>query len=657
MLTLQNVFSDNALFLHSSVLEIKGNAEKCEDISIKLIRNSKIIGEWSEVSDENGHFTVAIDTPAASYNYYDISVKTENEEKILKDILFGELWLACGQSNMEMSNTQQPEWLEVLELIKDKKIRAFQQPRLTHTDDYPFEPSTATDGGWRKPTDENFIAMSAIATKFSNNLYDFFAARGEDCPVGFLNTSRGGTCIETWIPRESFAKYERIAHRTPKLDTWNTKGENNYQQPAAHYNFHMAPLIGVKARGMLWYQGESNVGMENTQHLYKDYMTALRDSYKERFAPSDNDIFPMMSVQLFPWKYSEFNDTKMGYMNKAFSDMAKKYPDEYPFVPICDLPFLWCKWAGNHPIHPIHKYRIADRLSLLAQNKYYGRKVKNIQMLPPMLKSSVRHGNKLRLTFENVGSGLYIKGQKARGLYIRSKDGVYTPAYCEIVAKNVMNVYHPYIDKPCHVAYSVSSLEPKTNIFAGEFPVTPFCTEFADDVSNEIRIGKKPWLNNENDGEFSGQICNTYFDFFNAAIFNPACGSGVCYDSDFAVTARSLRVYAIDHSDKKFGAYIRAGQYEPLDFENYKELKFALYHHRNLEVKFILYYKEKDGTSLVHSINATAAENGKNGWFEHSVDLSGIPVGEIEKAEFSFTRGADRLSYVFLDDIVLVPKK
>lgn len=657
MITLPFVFSDNALFLHSSPLEIRGSAEKGENIYISIEKEGESIGEWSAVCGTDGEFFVTVNTPAASYDEYDIIFKTPTETKTITNILFGELWLACGQSNMEMSNTQQPEWDEVREMIKGKKIRAFQQPRLAHPDEFPFEPSSTTEGEWRLPEDENFVGVSAIATKFSNNLYDFFAERGENCPVGFLNTSRGGTCIETWVPAEKFPENERIAHRTPKAEEWNTKGDSNYQQPSAHFNFHMGPVIGVKARGMLWYQGESNALMENTQHIYKDYMIALRESYKEKFAPSRDETFPMVSVQLFPWKYTDFNDTRMGYINKAFSDMAKRSPEEYPFVPICDLPLLWCKWAGNHPIHPIHKYRIADRLALLVENKYYGRKVKNVQTLPPMLKSCVRHGNKLRLTFENVGSGLYVKGEKARGLYVRSKEGVYTPAYYEIVAKNVMYVYHPYIDKPCHVAYAVSSLEPKTNIFAGEFPVTPFCTEFVDGVNNTVRISKKPWLNNENDGEFSGRVCDTYFDFFNTAIFNPSYGSGVCYDSDFAVTARSVRIYALDHSNKKFGAYIRAGQYEVLDFENYKEMKFSLYHHRNLTVELVLCYKEKDGTSLTHKIKATAAENGKNGWFEHSFDLSGIPTGEIEKAEFSFTRGENRLSYIFFDDIVLVPKK
>ena len=656
MIKLPYVFSDNALFLHSAPLDICGTADG-KQVTVALKKGGEEIGAWSGACGEDGRFCVTIDTPAASYDAYDMVISDGESEHLMKDVLFGELWLACGQSNMEMANVQQNEWEEMREALQGKEIRAFQQPRLPHDASFPFRPADDTTGEWRCPEMESFQGVSAVATALSLNLYRFLAAGGEKCPVGFINCNRGGTCIETWIPAEIFADYERIAFRTPCEEEWNSRGEGNYQQPAAHYNFHVAPVLGLRARGMLWYQGESNVGMENTRHLYKDYLTALRESYRARFAASADAEFPMISVQLYPWKYTAYNDTYMGYLNMAFSDMARRSPREYPFVPICDLSPIWNKWRGNHPIHPIHKYKIGDRMALLMENIVYGRKVKNVQTLPAVLKSCVRHGNKLRLTFDNVGSGLYVKGQKARGLYIRSRDGAYTPAYYEIVAKNVMNVYHPYIDKPCHVAYAVSSLEPRTNLFAGEFPVTPFCTEFQDGVNNTVRISAKPWLNNENDSGYVGQVEGTYFDFFNRAIFNPIEGSGVCYDSDFAVTARSLRVYALDHNDRRFGAYILASQYATLDLENYSALKFSLYHHHNLTVELVLTYAEKDGTRLTHTCRAAAAEEGRNGWYEHTVDLVSIPEGTIEKAEFRFTRGDGRLSYVFMDDLILVPKQ
>ena len=87
------------------------------------------------------------------------------------------------------------------------------------------------------------------------------------------------------------------------------------------------------------------------------------------------------------------------------------------------------------------------------------------------------------------------------------------------------------------------------------------------------------------------------------------------------------------------------------------QLKFSLFHHLNLDVQLVLHYKEKEGMRVTRKIKATHAENGNIGWYEHSVDLSDIPAGVIEKAEFVFTRGENRLSYIFLDNIVLVPKK
>ena len=82
MINLPNIFSDKALYLHSSVLNIRGNAEKCEKITVSLIKNNEIIGEWSGMSDENGGFTVTIETPAASYDTYKISVKATNDERL-----------------------------------------------------------------------------------------------------------------------------------------------------------------------------------------------------------------------------------------------------------------------------------------------------------------------------------------------------------------------------------------------------------------------------------------------------------------------------------------------------------------------------------------------------------------------------------------------
>lgn len=656
MITMPKVFSDNALYLHSSVLELKGTAEADATVKAEIIKNGTAVFSAEARADGLGAFSVKINTPKASYDEYSVKVATAESEYVINGVLFGELWLACGQSNMEMPNHQQPEWENVIsKKICGKHMRFFNAPRLGHDAEYPIAPVSDTNGWWIKTEEKDKAqSVSAVATVFSNDLYDFFAARGEEIPVGFLNCSRGGTCIETWIPHEIFDKYPSISYNKPDLENWNKKGEGNYQQPGAHYNFNTAPHLGVKARGMLWYQGESNLVAEQRLHVYKDLMIALRESYKELFAPSEDEVFPMISSQIYPWRYVDGADSTVGYLNKCFSDLGKTDPAHYPYIPICDLSPIWTYHAGNHPIHPAHKYALGSRMALLCLNRYYGREGKNVQMMPPTLKSCVRHGDKLRLTFEDVGSGLYVNGKSVKGMYIRSKNGAYTPAVCEIVGKNVMLVSHPYIDKPVHCAYAVSSYETATNLMAGEFSVAPFCTEFDNPATNVI-ISVKPWLNTENDSEFvfSAPFNDNHRDVFVRPIFCPSADSYVCYDSVYSLSGRSVRVCGDNNA---FGAYLKAEQYATLDFENYNALKVSVYNYEQNDAKLVLYYKEVNGTKITFTVTGAVEEKLTYGWAVHTFDLTNIPSGVIAKAEFAFTHKANKVQFVNIDNFVLVPK-
>ena len=656
MITMPKVFSANALYLHSSILEIKGTAEVSATVKAEILKDGFAVSFAEAKADENGEFTVRINTPSASYDEYSIKVSTSESEYVINGVLFGELWLACGQSNMEMSNVSQPEWTtEMSERIKGKHMRFFSAPRLAHDAEYPIKPVSDTNGWWMSADDTDKVQhVSALATAFSNDLYDFFAARGEDMPVGFLNCSRGGTCIETWIPHEVFDRYPTISYKKPDLENWNAKGEGNYQQPGAHYNYNTAPHLGVKTRGMLWYQGETNLYAEQKLHVYKDLMIALRESYKELFAPTPDETFPMISSQIYPWRYIDGSESVVGYFNKCFSDLGKTDPEHYPYVPLCDLSPIWTYHTFNHPIHPAHKYALGSRFAILCLNKYYGREGRYIQKMPPTLKSCVRHGDKLRLTFEDVGSGLYINGKNVKGMYIRSKNGAYTPAKCEIVAKNVMLVYHPYIDKPVHCAYAVSSYETATNLMAGEFAVAPFCTEFDNPVTN-VNISLKPWLDTENDGElmFCAPFNDNKRDVFVQPTFRPSNGSYVCRDKVYTLSGTSVRICG---DGNVYGAYIKAEQYVTLDFGNYEAIKVSVYNSDQNDARLVLYYKEENGKRITYTVKGEVEKKLHYGWAVRTFDLKEIPAGVIEKAEFSFIHTAGKVPFVNLDNFELVPK-
>lgn len=662
MITLQAIFSDNALFQHSSPLTVSGHTDSDETVVVALCYYGDVFESKFGKPDASGRFAITIYTPRTSFEECSIKVKQGSEIVTIDHILFGELWLASGQSNMEMPNYTQREFEEYLLLLKDKKLRFFHQNRNPNISgsEYPIEPDYTMGGKWISPDQSDVRYISACATAFSKELYEYLNKVSGNVPVGFVNSGVGGTRIEAWLPQSVYqnggeiADYLHSINAYPEKALWNTRGEGNYQQTSCMFNQLIAPHIGVKFRGILWYQGEANCWNEHKLRIYAKLLRALKESYQEIFASPEFDTFPIISSMIYPWKYNESSgECCIGYLNQAFVELNKHSPDEYIFVPICDLKPVWA-FNGNHPIHPIHKYPLGERMALMCENAVYGRKTSRAtQKSPAILKKCTRTENgALKLTFSNVGSGLYISGKHVRGLYISGKNGIYMPAECDILDRKSILVYARGISEPVNVAYAISSYEVETNLFAGEFPVAPFCTEL-DDRDKFISITLKPWLNTENDSEFICNFKEEYRDVFRQPIWRPSDRSTVCFDSDFSVTGRSLR---IGGDSENFGAYIVAAAYNPLDLYNYSALNMSVMSVAPPSPKMILTYRDGEGLETAVTVFGALKNERACGWREYRYDLSDIPSGNIVKAEFAFTVESGTLRYVNIDDLWLEEK-
>ena len=156
-------------------------------------------------ADARGHWTAYLKTPQAGYDVYSISVKGDGDKIVISDVLVGEVWLASGQSNMEIpikgfDNCPIEGYGEIVTQAPARnRIRMF----YAHADqtDEPLEEVRNTEGWWG--ADPNTIPdMSAVGYFFARKLNEVL-----DIPVGIVAFPRGGARVESWLPRETVASY------------------------------------------------------------------------------------------------------------------------------------------------------------------------------------------------------------------------------------------------------------------------------------------------------------------------------------------------------------------------------------------------------------------------------------------------------------------
>ncbi len=654
MFKLQKIFSDGALFQADARLTICGEAGENADITAKITGKSGDFSVVSAEADENGKFTIVFPkTPSASFETYEITLHCSKcgSDYTIHDVLFGELWLASGQSNMELPNSAIPEVHKLYEEIADKKIRVYHvdYPEYGGNGAFPWTPNQMMSGEWMSSVNcTSLDKVSAVGLKFVSDIYDFLN-HDANVPAAFLNATWGGTSMPSWFPLDAIDADASIKEKLQKLgnyptpENWNTRGDVNFQQTTAQYNVKIAPLEGVTVRGVIWYQGENEAGGEFQNKVYADYLRFYHKTYAERFG-ADPDNFMMISSLIYPWTYGGSGECNVGYLNDAFIETAVESPDKFAAAPICDLLPSWAYHQNNHPIHPTNKYPLGERMASLALDNVYGRGWE--QRSPAHLKSWEICQNRIKLHFDPVGFGLYLDGERPVGLYVAGEDNVYLPAECCIEHdSDTMEVWCDAISEPKHAAYAIQSLEPCCNIWGGCYPVYPFHT----DKENRIKIEARPWYDTFRTSVWASQIHDDVVDLFYHPIWNPEAGSEVCPDRAFTLEGQSVRVC----SDKPiFGCYVKSYPYNRLDLQKFGKISVNLYNTNNLSAKLILEWA--DGAKEIPFVKSCDLYGG---WSAYEASLDGIPDGaEIQKMRFRFIQSSCRYHFVNLEKVRLHKK-
>ncbi|MET0465555.1 MAG: sialate O-acetylesterase [Chitinophagaceae bacterium] len=220
--TLPKLFTDGMVLQRDKNITIWGWADPKEKVSVTLNKQAK-----SAVTDKSGKWSLTLGAESAG-GPYTLTVKGKNTITV-NDVLVGEVWICSGQSNMEMPiagwgliNNYQQEIAEA----NYPQIRQFAVPKKVS-----LSPQTDVEGdGWKVCNPENAPAFSAVAYFFARDLYKELKV-----PVGLINTTWGGTMVETWTSREAYEnspEFKEMISRMPKVDLAELQRERAVQAAA-----------------------------------------------------------------------------------------------------------------------------------------------------------------------------------------------------------------------------------------------------------------------------------------------------------------------------------------------------------------------------------------------------------------------------------------
>jgi sialate O-acetylesterase len=262
--------------------------------AVTISLNGTVVQSASTTVAANGTWQSCLPPQPASHAPATVGINVGADSQELSDVLFGEVWVASGQSNMAFAVTQAfNHSAECAAAASFPSLRLF---------------TVAVNFDWQKfhkgePRDFN---QSGVRQQWSVSSHDSVCAGGDfdhfsavgfffcrelqeklGVPVGCVATSVPGTNIELWSSATALAQCPEASGAKP-APNWS-----------ALWQAMVAPLTRMSVKGFIWYQGEANVGQETYGCRFKAMIT----DWRRRFSADGRSqpLAPFLFVQLAGW--------------------------------------------------------------------------------------------------------------------------------------------------------------------------------------------------------------------------------------------------------------------------------------------------------------------------------------------------------------------
>lgn len=283
---LPSYYMENMVFQRGKTLVVKGTAQTSQRGKtvnptqlVTTISQGKKSASAQAIISRNGDFTCTLPKQKASLKPYSLTILyNETTLLTLKNVYVGDVFIAAGQSNMELNYSQYYEGSgnsynfggglittdDLPKQLSDNNVHFVASANSSKGTDFPLRDVNEQAGTWLEATADNSQHFSYLAQQFAMQL----RAAHPNVPIGIIQTAWGGTPIRRHV------------------------------QGGDIYANHIAPLEGFHVAGVLWYQGCNDSTNEATALAYESQMTLLINQYREVF---DQDDLPFLYVQLARW--------------------------------------------------------------------------------------------------------------------------------------------------------------------------------------------------------------------------------------------------------------------------------------------------------------------------------------------------------------------
>jgi sialate O-acetylesterase len=414
-LRLSPVFNSNMVLQRDQPVAVWGKATPGNTVEVQL---GAAISNGLVQADST--WQVRLTPHKAGLQTYELKVRSGTETVRIENILFGDLWVCIGQSNMEFPMSGELHYKEELVSSNQPGIRLYNPvyagkgiygTKYSDSVISNLTPERFYKGQWQPCDSTSLKTMSAVAYYFAKSVY---AKTG--IPVGIMNFAIGGAPLETFIDINALRNDPRFRAKStgdwllnPSLPVWvrerglqqigsaytvlqDELGKNHPYKPGFAFESGLNKILNVPVKGILCYQGESNAQEIERVMEYAALTRLMVEDYRTRWKQPELPFYFVQLSSIDTLKYK-------GQLWPSFRDEQRKIQDILPHsgMAVCSDIGL------RDDVHPRNKKEVGERLARWALNQDY---LLNIIPAGPLPLKAVYRKGKLVIHFRFAGKGL-----------------------------------------------------------------------------------------------------------------------------------------------------------------------------------------------------------------------------------------------------------